>query len=376
MQASLASTEKKLAWFDVRWMQDPTKDSSGLLLAVFNGYISVLFMNRNQYGLINMPSRMGVAVFITKREEVKDIKKSDIIISTNEELLHQLMDEGYSVGLYSIVDNKESLLQCCRVANKFNYVVVKLVDETNIPLELILAETQKTDVKIIKEVATAKDGEIAFGVMEVGSHGILLSTKDVTEIFKLNDYFAQRRKGSIKLQEAEVEYIRHIGMGDRACIDTTSLLTQDEGIIVGSTSSGGILVCSETHYLPYMNLRPFRVNAGAVHSYVSAPNNRTEYLTDLEVGSEVLVVDKRGNVREVTVGRIKTEVRPLLLIQCKVDSTPINVIVQDDWHVRVMGADGKPKNVTTLKRGDKLLAFLSKPGRHVGIAVDETILEK
>ena len=60
-------------------------------------------------------------------------------------------------------------------------------------------------------------------------------------------------------------------MGDRGCIDTTSIMTKDEGMIVGSTSAGGILVCSETHYLPYMELRPFRVNAGGVHSYVLSP---------------------------------------------------------------------------------------------------------
>ena len=38
---------------------------------------------------------------------------------------------------------------------------------------------------------------------------------------------------------------------------------QDEGMIVGSTSAGGIFVCIETHNLPYMELRSFLVNAGA-----------------------------------------------------------------------------------------------------------------
>ena len=46
-------------------------------------------------------------------------------------------------------------------------------------------------------------------------------------------------------------------------------------MLIGSTSQGGILACPEVFFLPYMELRPFRVNAGGVHSYVYAMNDRT-----------------------------------------------------------------------------------------------------
>jgi len=153
-------------------------------------------------------------------------------------------------------------------------------------------------------------------------------------------------------------------------------MTQDEGMIVGSTSAGGIFVCSETHFLPYMNLRPFRVNAGAVHSYIWMPENTAEYITDLAAGSKVLCVNTKGETRTLTVGRIKTEVRPLLLISGEAAGSKLNVIVQDDWHIRLMGADGKPKNATMIQPGDELLAYVCEPGRHVGIKVDETIIER
>lgn len=125
-----------------------------------------------------------------------------------------------------------------------------------------------------------------------------------------------------------------------------------------------------------MNLRPFRVNAGAVHSYIWMPNDTAEYLTDLKVGSKVLCTNTKGEARELTVGRVKIEVRPLLLIKGEAAQTEINVIVQDDWHIRLMDAAGNPQNATMIRPGDKLLAYLSKPGRHVGIKVDETIIEK
>lgn len=178
------------------------------------------------------------------------------------------------------------------------------------------------------------------------------------------------------MQPLEITEVKHAGMGARACIDTTGLMNTAEGMLVGSTSLGGVFVCSETHYLPYMNLRPFRVNAGAVHSYIWMPNDRAEYLTDLRAGSKVLCVNTKGEARELTVGRVKIEIRPLLLIRGIAQKQEINVIVQDDWHIRLMGADGQPKNATELKAGDCLLAYLSKPGRHVGIQVEETIIER
>jgi 3-dehydroquinate synthase II/3-amino-4-hydroxybenzoic acid synthase len=89
-------------------------------------------------------------------------------------------------------------------------------------------------------------------------------------------------------------------------------------MLIGSKSNGGILVSSETHYLPYMELRPFRVNAGAIHSYVWGPDNMSPYLSELKAGSKLLCVDTGGNAREVAVGRAKIETRPLLMIcaQC------------------------------------------------------------
>ena len=177
-----------------------------------------------------------------------------------------------------------------------------------------------------------------------------------------------RRLRRWKLDEVEILGVEYIGMGDRGCIDTTSLMTKDEGMIVGSTSAGGILVCSETHYLPYMELRPFRVNAGGVHSYVLSRDNSTRYISELKAGDKVLSINTKGDARVLAVGRNKIERRPLLLIKGKIGDVEINTILQDDWHVRVMGADGNPHNITQLKKGDRLLGCLMQSGgRHVGI---------
>lgn len=62
----------------------------------------------------------------------------------------------------------------------------------------------------------------------------------------------------------------------------------------------------------YINSRPFRVNAGAVHAYAQAPGGKTAYLSELRSGSEVLVADAAGRTRTAVVGRCKVEVRPMV----------------------------------------------------------------
>ena len=98
-------------------------------------------------------------------------------------------------------------------------------------------------------------------------------------------------------------------------------------------------------------------------------------------GSRVLAVDTQGRTRVVTVGRVKIERRPLLLIESRVrpDDPPdryIKTFLQNDWHVRIMGADRKVRNSTLVRPGDRLLAYGDEPGRHTGLKVSESIVEK
>lgn len=54
---------------------------------------------------------------------------------------------------------------------------------------------------------------------------------------------------------------------------------------------------------------------GPIHAYVAFPGGRTFYLSELQSGSEVLVVDAKGKSRPKIVGRVKIEARPLLLVE-------------------------------------------------------------
>ena len=148
-------------------------------------------------------------------------------------------------------------------------------------------------------------------------------------------------------------------------------------MLVGSHSKGMILCVSETHPLPYMPTRPFRVNAGAIHSYTLSKDSRTNYLSELRAGSKVLAVDIKGQTRVVTVGRVKIESRPLISIDTAApDGREVNLLLQDDWHVRVLGPGGVVLNSTELRPGDIVLGYLPKADRHVGYPIDEFCLEQ
>jgi 3-amino-4-hydroxybenzoic acid synthase len=185
------------------------------------------------------------------------------------------------------------------------------------------------------------------------------------------------RSPDLRLVTLTVTGVAHAGTGERACVDTCTYLGQDEGILVGSRSKGMVLCVSETHPLPYMPTRPFRVNAGAIMSYTLADHEHTRYLSELVAGGTVLAVRADGRSRRVTVGRVKIERRPLLSIDAVAESGErVNLIVQDDWHVRILGPGAAVLNSTELRAGDEILGYLPGRDRHVGYPIDELCYEQ
>lgn len=284
--------------------------------------------------------------------------------------------EGLHFAAFVNVVDSSSLDLACELARTEQWSVIRFRDPTKIPLEIVLAAADKAQGSIITEVSDVEEAEIVYGVLEHGSDGVLMTPSRVGEASELKAA-AVTTVSDLELAELEVTGIRHVGMGDRACIDTCSYLREDEGILVGSLSKGMILCVSETHPLPYMPTRPFRVNAGAIHSYTMGEHGRTNYLSELHAGKKVVAVDVKGRTRTVTVGRVKIESRPLLAVDAVAkDGTVVNLILQDDWHVRVLGPGGVVFNSTELKPGDILLGYLPTHDRHVGYPINEFCREQ
>lgn len=374
-----ADREVQEAWL---WVEQSIS-TAALDRACQSGYevFMVTMDGLEALGKYQLPQRARLAVVVTEREQIPKVLSHPVAGSRLEYLVASdvsaLPADGYEgkTGLIEQVDDHDSLMRVVDHLGRVDLVAIRFKDPTNIPLELVLAKAQHTKTKVAKVVDAVSDAVVSLMTMEAGADIIVLNSADLNDITSLAASAADAQRTQLTLKPASVTRVAHSSMGTRMCVDTTSALTQDEGMILGSTSAGGLVTCSETHFLPYMNLRPFRVNAGALHLYIWGPDDRAVYLSDLRAGSEVLVVNASGHTRAVTVGRVKVERRPLLMIEAEIDGQAVNTFIQDDWHVRMMGAGGEIRPSSEIKPGDQLLGYLDTPGRHVGIRIDETIEE-
>ena len=251
-------------------------------------------------------------------------------------------------------------------------VVLRMLDWTIIPIENLLARRGKN---LMVQVENSEQAKLMVEILEKGVDGVVLSTTDINEIKKTAEIIHGISE-KVTLVTATITSTRQLGMGDRACLDTCTQMTLGEGMLVGNTASGFFLVHSESIENPYVAARPFRVNAGAVHAYTLAPGGKTKYLADLKAGDEVLVVDSQGKSQIAYLGRNKIEKRPMILLEAEAEGEPISLVMQNAETIRLVEPDGRAISITMLKPGDKVLGHIEKAGRHFGMKVDETLIEK
>jgi len=283
---------------------------------------------------------------------------------------------GDREGILIEVDNKERLDEACAAVRAGLLTVIRFRDPTKIPLEIVLAAGSRRGAKIMTFVSDLDEAGVVMSVLEHGPDGVILTPRSVADVESLARLCTPKRP-RLALTEFAVTEIANAGTGDRVCVDTCSNFFPDEGLLAGAFGGGFLLCCSETHPLPYMPTRPFRVNAGAVSSYVLSQAERTNYLSELSQGDTVTGVRVNGDTRPLVVGRVKIETRPLLLVKTiGPDGAAASLLLQNDWHVRLLGPGGIVHNITELKPGSAVLGHTAAPSRHVGMAVDEYCLEK
>jgi 3-dehydroquinate synthase II/3-amino-4-hydroxybenzoic acid synthase len=367
-------------WFDTAGLSRPDDASAIFARVARSSYTGALLHpdNVEAFSAV-LPPRMTRVFQPTSAADLARAPEPAVIAASDIGLLDAAAERGMETCLRASVHDADSLLHALEAGKRHQYLSVRFTDPTNIPLELLIASLQASEVRLLKELAdptAVDDAIVTLGVMEVGADGVIFSPRDHAVLDAFESRLRALDRSRLELEPATIVRTAPIGMGHRSCIDTVSLFSEREGLLVGSTSQGAILCCAEVFYLPYMEKRPFRVNAGAVHSYVYSLDDRTDYMSELRAGAPVMIVDCDGGTRRSAVGRIKTEVRPLRLIEAELaGGAAISVILQDDWHVRVFSSEGLPLSITELTPGTRVLAHLAKPGRHVGIAVDEQIIE-
>jgi len=272
----------------------------------------------------------------------------------------------------TIINSKEDEERAVRL-NREKFLIVQTGNWKVIPFENLIAQRSG----LIALVKNFEEARLALGILEKGVDGILLDSRNINEIKKTSRLIKEGME-KIVLQRVKITKIVPVGMGDRACIDTCTNMKIGQGILVGNTSSGMFLVHSESVENPYVASRPFRVNAGGVHAYTCIPEGKTKYLSDFKSGDCVLIVDYKGNTQIGIVGRVKIEKRPMILVEAKVETQNqiISLVMQNAETIRLTKPSGKPVSVVKLKRGDEILGYTEKTGRHFGMKIEESILEK
>ena len=335
--------------------------------------------------LIEGASKEGIKQFLFYSDS-KDFRNNDLVsISPSDDsdvklvsslgALINIKSTGKKTAFDISISNNDDVNEALQ-ASKLgaNMLIVDTDDWTIIPLENLIAEMKNSETKLYVKIKKGSDARTMFHVLDKGVDGVVLTTSSLEEVKIANDELISILP--IPLQEVEVITVKEVGSGDRVCIDGTSILNNGEGILVGSSSSFLFLMHNESTGSEFTSPRPFRVNAGAVHSYTLLPDGRTKYLSELEGGDDTLIVSKEGKSRTTVAGRIKIENRPLTLVKAKINDLIGGILVQNAETIAFVSNE-KIIPVTELKPGDIILARVEQASaRHFGTKVDEFILEK
>lgn len=256
-----------------------------------------------------------------------------------------------------------------------DFVIVDVRDWKIIPLENTIAKLHRMRTMLIASARTPVEVRKMFSILDVGVDGVIFAASSISQVRDALFYMGGKQ---FAMAPAKVVEIREVGDGERVCVDTASMLHKGEGMLIGSRSNFMFLVHNESVGSSFTSPRPFRVNAGAVHCYTPSPDGTTKYLSELETGSEVLILTPGGKARRVAVGRSKIERRPMLIIKAEADGEMGGIIAQDAETIRFVRPDGDLVSVTHLREGDEVMVHVREAaGRHFGMEVaDEYILEK
>jgi 3-dehydroquinate synthase II len=326
--------------------------------------------------LLKLASEHADAVIEGTQAHSQNEGDIQVLDNFDENAIKQLKSEGKKTALKITIKGKEDENTAVKAAElSADYIIINCLDWRVIPLENLIART-RGKTKLIAEVSNAEDAKLVLETLELGTDGVLLHASDADELTKAIA-LVKMQAPKIELVPAKITAVKQISTGARVCVDTCDLMVPGEGILIGVQAAGFFLVEAEVHENPYVQSRPFRVNAGSLSMYTLESQQKTRYLSELKAGDEVLIVNRDGKTRLGTVGRVKIELRPLILIEAEAEEKKIKTILQNAETIRLVTAKGS-KPVTELKAGDEVLAHLAtSSGRHFGVAVpDETVIER
>lgn len=293
--------------------------------------------------------------------------------------------DGRQVGRVVDVGNSDGQAKARSMSGSVEWILLELGEWKMIPIENIIAACDGVPTKVAARISSPEQVLGAAFALQIGVDAILVSedilptaliaksqrgenTEDVENLVQT---------GNVSLTEIEIIEVKEGGIGDRVCVDITSLLEIGEGMLVGSSAASMVMVHGETVESEFVPTRPFRVNAGAAHSYILMADGSTSYLSEVSMGDEVMVVNSNGGSRAATVGRVKIEKRPFILFRWKDENNnEAGALLQQAETVRLVSSSTQLVSITELVKETILLGWTGGVGRHIGTPISAKVTER
>lgn len=293
--------------------------------------------------------------------------------------------DGRQVGRVVDVGNSDGQAKARSMSGSVEWILLELGEWKMIPIENIIAACEGVHTKVAARISSPEQVLGAAFALQIGVDALLVS-EDVLPTALI----AKSQRGEIteevdnsvktsnfSLTEIEIIEVKEGGIGDRVCVDLTSLLKIGEGMLVGSSAASMVMVHGETIESEFVPTRPFRVNAGAAHSYILMADGSTSYLSEIRMGDEVMVVNLDGSSRSATVGRVKIERRPFILFRWRDENNnEAGALLQQAETVRLVSSSSQLISITELLKQTVLLGWTGGIGRHIGIPISAEVAEK
>ena len=329
-------------------------------------------------------NREGVDRFFSPEPHDSNLHVSDTI----------LFEGNNIIGAYVYI--RDGATQRTGIAHlgTVDWIFVECETWSMIPLENLIAHRGGTHTKIAAMISTPLEAQGAGFALQEGVDALVINNEPTMLEAALSvkaqrleraspaQTFSQQSMQAIDLTSFSIESVEEAGVGDRYCLDFLSAFSEGEGILVGSSAQSLYLVHSETIPSTFVPTRPFRVNAGSPHSYTMMADGSTKYLAELTPGDAALAVSASGDTREIILGRVKIEQRPMVKITCKTqtkshqNANTSHIFMQQAETVRLVSDTSAPVSVTNLACKQCVLGWEGHSARHVGVAVGGDIEER
>lgn len=298
-------------------------------------------------------------------------------IFSNDGVLYR---NGAVIGGHVHIDSAEAQAKARSLAGSVEWILLTFEDWSMIPIENVIAATESTPTKVAAQILKPVDAQGAGFALDIGVDALLcaedcLESALIVKSIRLaestpEDSSHEGREQHIDVSLMTITDVQEGHSGDRVCVDLLSMLEEGEGMLVGSTAKAFVLIHGETISSKYVPTRPFRVNAGSVDAYTYMADGTTKYLSELTSSDEVLITRNDGTSRKATIGRMKIETRPFILLRFKDENANEgHVFIQQAETVRLVLQNGEVCSVTDLSVGDCIFGHSSTSTRHVGQSI-------